>query len=418
VLRLLGIAALAAALAGCGAGARRDSPRPAADARAGESHFGARGLLPDTLSGHLVQQMRDRVSRLAWPRTDFSRRLVPLDDFLPGGPPRDGIRPLDHPRAVSVSDGDRYLRPDEPVLALALGSSARAYPVRILLWHEIANDVLAGRPVAVTYCPLCNSGVAFDRRVDGHVLRLGTTGLLRRSDLVMWDRQTESWWQQLDGRALVGRLAGKRLRMLPLAMMSWADYKRRYPYAEVLAERTGYERPYGLTPYRRYDTGGRPFGFNGRLDRRLPAMERVLAVRVTGKTVAAPYAVLRARPVLDTRVGGTPVVIVYQRRVRSPLDARRISDSREVGTAVAYDRRLGGRTLSFTNRGGRIVDDQTGSEWDVTGLAVSGLLRGRSLRPLVQNSQFWFALAAIAPDARVVSVSHASRDEAQPQPRG
>lgn len=408
MLRALVVAFLATVLAGCGGGARR-SPPPLASGAGGpgtESHFGASGLLPDTLSGHLVQQMRQRVSREAWPDTDFSRRVVPLDDFLPGGPPRDGIRPLDRPLAVSVAAGDRYLRPDEPVLALEVGHTARAYPVSILLWHEIANDVLAGRPVAITYCPLCNSGVAFDRRVDGRVLRFGTTGLLRRSDLVMWDRQTASWWQQLDGRALVGRLAGKRLRMLPLEMLSWAGFARRYPRGEVLAQRTGYDRPYGLTPYRRYDTGRAPFAFNGHVDRRLPPMERVLAIRSSAGTVAVPYSLLRERePVLNTRAGATPAVILYEARVLSPLDARRIADSREAGTAVAYDRRLGHRTLSFTQRGATTVDEQTGSVWDATGRAVSGRLRGKALRPLIQNSQFWFALAALVPGVRILRVA-------------
>jgi Protein of unknown function (DUF3179) len=394
--------AAAVGLAGCTShvgGASTGSTGP----RASEGHFGANGLIPDTLSAHLVQQMRDRVSRTDWPRTDFSRHLVPLYDFLPGGPPRDGIPPLDRPRVVLQATGNRYLRGDEPVLAVAVGGRARAYPIRIMLWHEIANDVLGARPIVVTYCPLCNSGVAFDRRVNGRPLRFGTTGLLRRSDLVMWDRATESWWQQFDGRALVGRLAGKRLRMLPSETLSWAGFKRRYPRGDVLAEATGYQRPYGRTPYVRYDTGGVPFGFNGtRVDRRLPPMERVLAVRDGFRTLAAPYSLLRSTPVVDTHLGRRPVVIFYEQDVVSPLDASSIDDSHHVGTAAAYDRRAGRRTLSFERQRGRLVDRQTGSAWDVSGRADSGPLRGRTLTPLVQNSQFWFALAAFAPRARIV----------------
>jgi hypothetical protein len=218
----------------------------------------------------------------------------------------------------------------------------------------------------------------------------------------MWDRATESWWQQLDGRALVGRLAGKRLRMLPVELLSWADFRRRYPRGDVLSQATGYDRAYGITPYRRYDTGGAPFGFNGRVDRRLPPMERVLAIHARGATLAAPYPLLGHRPVLDTRVGDIPVVVFYEPRVLSPLDARRIADSREVGTAVAYERRVGGRTLSFARNSKGVVDRQTGSTWDMTGHAVSGPMRGTMLRPPLQNSQFWFALAAVAPGARIL----------------
>jgi hypothetical protein len=207
-----------------------------------------------------VQLLRDRVSRKTWPRTDFARHLVGLNDFLPGGSPRDGIAPLDHPHVVSQAAAKRYLANDEPVLAVALGGRARAYPVRIMLWHEIANDVLARRPIAVTYCPLCSSGDVFERRLDGRTLRLGTTGLLRRSDLVMWDNVSESWWQLFDGLALVGRFVGKHLRTLAAQTLSWSQFKRRYPNGDVLAQNTGYERPYGTTPYPGYDTGSGPFG--------------------------------------------------------------------------------------------------------------------------------------------------------------
>jgi hypothetical protein len=399
---LLG-AALASSAGNHRSPTRRHAQSGSAATRVAEGHFGSSGLIPETLSAHLVQQMRDRTSRRAWPRTDFSRHLVPLTDFLPGGPPRDGIPPLDAPRVVSAVAANRYLRGDEPVLAVTVTRRARAYPIRIMLWHEVANDMLAGRAILVTYCPLCNSGVAFDRRVDGRVLRFGTTGLLRFSNLVMWDRQTESWWQQFDGQALVGRLAGKRLRMLPSETLSWADFKHRYPHGDVLAQATGYERPYGLNPYRRYDTGDQPFGFNGtRVDRRLPPMARVLGVRAGDGTLAVPYSLLRRRPVVDTRLGRRPVAIFYQRAVLSPLDATRIDDSREVGTAVAYDRRLDRRTLSFEDVRGHAVDRQTRSTWDISGRAVSGPLRGRSLRPLLQNSQFWFALSAFVPHVRVL----------------
>jgi hypothetical protein len=409
-MRAASIIPLAAviALAGC-AGNHTDRRAVTAGAArdAAGGHFGTAGLVPDTLSAHVVQAMRDRVSRGAWPRTDFARHVVPLDDFLPGGPPRDGIPPLDHPRVAPASAADRYLPQNEPVLAVSVRGRARAYPIRIMIWHEIANDMLGGRPIAVTYCPLCNSGVAFDRRVHGRALRFGTTGLLRRSDLVMWDRQTESWWQQLDGHALVGRLAGRRLRMLPAETLSWRDFKRRYPRGDALAQATGYQRPYGQNPYFRYDTGSGPFGFNGGpIDKRLPPMERVLAVRAGRMIVAAPYSLLRRRPVVNTRIGRVAVVILFERQVVSPLDATRIESSRDVGTAVAFDRRIGHRELSFGESRGRVVDRQTGSVWDISGGAIAGPLRGRTLRPVVQNTQFWFALSTFAPGARVLGVAH------------
>jgi hypothetical protein len=400
---------VALALAGCATHTAAVSIGCSARPPAGSGeryHFGDEQLVPDQMSAHLIVQMREAVSPAVWTRTDFSRHIVQLTDFLAGGPPPDGIPPLDHPRVVAAAAANRYLRGDEPVLAVALGGHARAYPIRIMLWHEIANDVLGGLPIAVTYCPLCNSGLAFDRRVDGRTLSFGTTGLLRRSDLVMFDTATESWWQQFDGMALVGRLAGARLRMLPVQMLSWSDFKRRYPHGDVLAQTTGYLRPYGFNPYQGYDTGAQPFGFNGlSLDRRLPPMERVLAVQADGRMLAAPYSLLCRRRVIDTRLGRVPVVILYEQAVLSPLDAIRIDSSRDAGTAAAYDRRVDGQALTFHEQRGRVVDRQTGSVWHVSGVAVSGPLRGRTLRPLLQNSQFWFALAAFAPGTPILSAS-------------
>jgi hypothetical protein len=125
--------------------------------------------------------------------TDFSRHTVPLQEVDSGGPPRDGIPPIDHPKFETVTQGDGWLKPQEPVIALSLGGETRVYPLQILIWHEIVNDVVGGVPVLVSFCPLCNTAIAFDRRLDGRVLDFGTTGNLRRSDLAMWDRQTESW---------------------------------------------------------------------------------------------------------------------------------------------------------------------------------------------------------------------------------
>jgi hypothetical protein len=182
------------AVAGCGA--TRPSTRQART-----------GAAP-TLPAPLRQVTFDRAP---W-RTDFARHSVPLTSILPGGPPPDGIPPIDHPRYVSIAQAARFLAPSEPVIAVQLGGQARAYPLQILIWHEIVNDTLGGVPIAVTYCPLCNSAIVFDRWVVGRTLTFGTTGNLRDSDLVMWDRQTQSWWQQFSGQAMVGTLTGTQLK--------------------------------------------------------------------------------------------------------------------------------------------------------------------------------------------------------------
>jgi hypothetical protein len=345
-----------------------------------------------------------RVSTEGW-KTDFSRHSVPLREFISGGPPRDGIPPLDDPKLVSVEAADEWLKDREPVLAVEVGDRARAYPVQILMWHEIVNDRLDGRAIAVTYCPLCNSSVVFDREVEGAgLLRFGTTGNLRHSDLVMWDDRTESWWQQLTGEAVVGRLTGTRLEVLRSQTLSWADFKAHHPDGDVLSNDTGFDRVYGANPYQGYDDpDSDPVWFEGKPDGRLAPKERVVAIKGEQGAVVVPFPRLERDPVAEIQVDGEPLVVFYKRGVVSLLDDAGVASTRDVGTAGTFQRRLDGRTLSFEAAGeGRFRDRQTGSTWDVTGRATGGALAGRRLRPVVSDQQFWFALAAFLPDARIV----------------
>src|SRR6266542_3789159 len=216
-----------------------------------------------------------------WPRTDFSRHLVPLTEIKSGGPPRDGIPSIDMPRFEQVQDGKASgwaagIGDVEPVVSLVIGADARAYPLRVLIWHEIVNDTVGATPVAVTYCPLCNTALVFERASDGRTLDFGTTGKLRDSDLVMYDRQTESWWQQFSGQALVGKLAGTKLRQLPARIVSWRDFRQAHPSALVLDRETGSARDYGTNPYAGYDDIASPpiFATRNADDDRLRSEER------------------------------------------------------------------------------------------------------------------------------------------------
>ncbi len=216
--------------------------------------------------------------RREWPRTDFSKTLVPLAEIVPGGPPRDGIRAIDRPRFDPVSRPALALADDDPVITLVRGDRARAYPLAILARHEIVNDRIAGVPVAVTYCPLCNAAIVFVRRLaDGRETTFGTTGRLRNSDLVMYDRATESWWQQFTGRAIVGRLAGARLERLPARIESFGRFRREHPDGTVLAPPpTGFD--YARAPYAGYDRGARPWFPVRRLPKEVPPMSLVVSI--------------------------------------------------------------------------------------------------------------------------------------------
>jgi hypothetical protein len=184
----------------------------------------------------------EQLSRDGW-RTNFDKHSVPLTEIRSGGPPKDGIPALDHPRLVSAAEADGWLKPMEPVIALTVGNESRAYPLQVLVWHEIVNDAVGGVPVTVTFCPLCYTAIAFDRRVGSEILDFGTTGNLRKSDLVMYDRETESWWQQATGQAIVGDLTGTQLANLPASIVSWATFRTEHPEGWVLSRDTGPRPP-------------------------------------------------------------------------------------------------------------------------------------------------------------------------------
>ena len=340
---------------------------------------------------------------LQWPATDFDRRSIDLAEIRSGGPPKDGIPALDDPPFVDQVAAAAWLAPREPVIVVARDGDARAYPLQILIYHEIVNDTLGGVPLAVTFCPLCNAAIVFDRRHDGRVLDFGTTGLLRKSDLVMYDRQTESWWQQFIGRAIVGELNGATLAQVPAQIVSFEEFRAGHPDGRVLSRATGHARPYGRNPYRGYDAiDNSPFLFEDPTDPRLPPMERVLAVSVAGIDRLYPFALFRDAPLIHDEIADTPVVVMARHGTLSALDAEAIAASRTIHSASAFDRRLDGETLRFARRGERIVDITTGSSWNLLGQALDGPLAGRQLRPLPGGVHFAFAWLAFKPDSEIV----------------
>jgi len=185
--------------------------------------------------------------------TDFSKHSMPYSEILSGGPPKDGIPPIDNPKFISVTDANKWLKDREPVVFVQVGDDARAYPIQILIWHEIVNDTVGGEPLLISFCPLCNTAIAFKRTFDGKVFDFGTTGRLRYSNLIMYDRQTETWWQQATGDAIAGEQTGAQLEFYPAAMISWSEFKSQYPNGKVLSRETGYSRDYGRNPYFGYD---------------------------------------------------------------------------------------------------------------------------------------------------------------------
>jgi hypothetical protein len=341
--------------------------------------------------------------RREWPKTDFSRRTVDLAEIESGGPPKDGIPAIDRPRFVGTPAARAWLKAREPVIALRMGKDARAYPLQILMYHEIVNDTVNGVPVAVTFCPLCNASIVFERRVGGRVLDFGTTGRLRFSDLVMYDRQTESWWQQFTGKGIVGHYADAALRKVPSEIVSFADFMAAHPTGLVLSRETGFARPYGRNPYVGYDNIDQsPFLFTGKKDDRLPPMERVLSVSAGATHRLYPLTLLERHAVLNRELAGLPYVVFSKSGMASPLDAERIEAGRSIPAATAFVRQLEGHVLEFALREGRYVDTATGSEWNILGEAVAGPLKGKRLPAVDSGVHFAFAWLAFNPESEIV----------------
>ncbi|WP_298357362.1 DUF3179 domain-containing protein [uncultured Litoreibacter sp.] len=263
-----------------------------------------------------------------WPDTDFSKTTVDLNSIRSGGPGKDGIPAIDDPQFIKVADETR-LADREPVIALEIGGPPRAYPIRYFMVHEIVNDVVNGTPVAVTFCPLCNSAMVFDARVGGKPHTFGVSGNLRNSDMVMYDRQTESWWQQAVGEGIVGQHAGAELKQLPSWMESWADFKARNPDGIVLnAPRRNFN--YGYNPYVNYDSSARPFLYSGELPPNgIDPMERVVRV---GDSAWPMTRIAAQRSITEAGV-----TLTHEGQQASALDTGNIAKGKPVSTIRVRD---------------------------------------------------------------------------------
>jgi hypothetical protein len=386
---------------------------------------------------------------------DTSRAIIPVDEIMSGGPPPQGIPALGFtgdragaananqpPQFVSQADAAQWLGEEEPVIVVTVSEESRAYPLQVLTWHEIANDTLDGVPVAVTFCPLCNSALAFDRRIPlteeakqellevnpeaelteldapfleayriqepsmdpvaGMTVTFGVSGLLYNSNLLMFDTVSSTLWSQLVGEGVVGTLAGTNLLRYPAQIVSFSELREAFPHALVLSRDTGYNRAYGTNPYVGYDRADSPaFLFSGPTDGRLPPKERVITFELNGEAVAYPFTELARERVINDTVGGQPVALFWQPGTRSALDASAIAASEDVGAAGAFHRVLNGRELHFSWQDDAFVDEETGSSWNLLGQAVSGELKGQVLRPVVHDNTLWFAWAAFRPDTRI-----------------
>lgn len=336
-----------------------------------------------------------------WPDTDFSKHSIDYNEIFSGGPPPDGIPAIDSPVFEAIERGDQWLGEDWPIMFFERNGDARAYPLAILIHHEIVNDVVGGVPVAITFCPLCNSTIAFDRTLaDGRVLDFGTTGNLRNSDLVMYDRQTKSWWQQFTGEGIVGELTGVQLEFLPSQIVAWSDFKENHPEGTVLSRNTGHLRPYGNNPYAGYDTiDSNPFFPVSGDDNRLLPKERVVAIQIDGIDVAYPFTLLSELKVVNDQISGDPLVVFWVAGTESTFG----NGGPDTGSSSVFIRIIDGQELTFVSVADGFQDKQTNSLWNIFGEAIEGELSGKKMEQVVSGEHFWFAWVTFKPETIVWS---------------
>jgi hypothetical protein len=335
-------------------------------------------------------------------RTNTRKRSTELSELVPGGPGKDGIPAITIPVYTTPELAEEWLEPNEPVISLVINDQSRAYPLQIMIWHEIVNGTVGGVPVAVTFCPLCYSAIVFDRRGRTRTYSFGVSGLLRHSDLVMYDRRTETLWQQITGEAIVGDFLGEKLKRIPAQIISFEQFRSVYKDGLVLSRKTGYQRPYGQNPYVGYDDiYNTPSHYSGKADDRLKPMEKVVTVSISGLDKAYPHLITRELRVINDKIANTPLVVFHDDGAVSALDDAYIDSSREAGSTGVFERRFEGRLLTFVYRDGRFRDEQTESVWDITGRATSGLLEGKQLKRIVHGDYFAFAWLVFKPKTKI-----------------
>ena len=341
-------------------------------------------------------------------KTDTTQRIIPLNE-LQVVLPRGSFPTIDFPAFTGRKEGRKNFYEKEPVIAVAINGRAKAYPLNMLTTHEISNDTLSGVPILATYCPLCNASVVYDRRVQHegreHLLNFEVSGMLRKSDMVMADKKTESWWQQLSGKALVGDFAGAVLDIIPSQVITVEEFFERYPEGKILSTNTKQRERYGKNPYSSYDKeGGRPmnsFFDHDNIDNRLPPMQRVVDVQIGEHYKAYPLPVVENKKVLHDQFQGENIVLFYRPSAVSVLDKSVIRNSRTVGTVTALYPKVEGETLTFKSEGENFTDEQTGSTWDVTGYCTQGKYKGTQLRTHFYGVHFAFAWLAFHPETEI-----------------
>lgn len=356
-----------------------------------------------------AQLRNPRNTQYDW-KTDTTNKNVELSEIILVAP-RNTFPSINYPAFIGKEEGQNEFYLHEPVISVAINNKAKAYPLNMLTMHEMSNDSLGGIPILPTYCPLCNSSVVYDRglKYNGkeYLLDFEVSGMLRNSDMVMADKQTESWWQQLTGEALVGELSGAELEIIASMVISVEEFFNRYPDGKILSPETGTssQERYGTNPYENYDDeSNKPwehFYDHEKLDSRLPPMERVIDLKGYNGYKIYPFSTIAKEGTINDNFEGINIVIFYKYGTVSVLDNKDIAESKTIGTATVFSSKVDGKILTFKKIKDKFIDNETGSEWDITGLCVDGHLKGKELIPEPHSNHFAFAWLTFHPESEI-----------------
>lgn len=326
-----------------------------------------------------------------------TKHTVPLDKIVSGGPPQDGIPSIDNPKFQSVQEADKILEDSEFVLGLNINGDIRAYPLQILVWHEIVNDVVGDNPIAITYCPLCFTNQVFSRTLsDGSTVEFGTSGKLYNSNLVMYDRKSNSLWSQGLGEGIVGEYAGTKLKKIPFDIAYWKEWKKLYPGSKVLSRDTGSVRPYGADPYGDYYTNDLILFPVAKDDKRLGLKEIIIGFENENQYKAYKLQDIEEKKVINDILGENKnialvslepfMVRAFERVVNDDVDG----ESKKIVVDLFYN---------ATNN--TLIDNVTGSQLNFEGEFINGPLENKALQRISVDPGFWFEWVAFHPETEI-----------------
>ena len=321
-----------------------------------------------------------------------TKHTVPLDQIVGGGPPADGIPSIDNPKFLDITEADKYIEDSEFVLGLNINGDIRAYPLQIMVWHEIVNDVVGNVPVAITYCPLCFTNQVFERTLsDGNIVEFGTSGKLYNSNLVMYDRTSNSLWSQALGESIVGNYAGEKLERIPFDISYWKEWKELYPESKILSRDTGSTRPYGADPYGNYYTSNTVLFPVSNNDDRLGLKEIIVGLNFEEIYKAYKLQDIESNHIINDQISDKSVTLFSF----YPFMSR------------AFDPVVNNTMLTFEYDKDRkiAIDKETKSEWNFDGVSINGDLKGTELSRLPYDQGFWFEWVAFHPETLLYQYS-------------